>query len=65
MYTQVAGGVHRLTTGVANFYLVESTGKLVLVDAGTPKDWNLFVLAVQALGHQADEAGGADRQGAR
>ena len=40
--TEVAKGVHRLTNGVSNFYLIEESGKLVLVDAGAPKDWALF-----------------------
>jgi hypothetical protein len=31
--TQAAEGVHRLTHGVSNFYLIEEAGKLVLVDA--------------------------------
>ncbi len=55
MYTQVADGIHRLTRGIANFYLIEDSGKLVLVDAGTPKDWALFVQAVQALGHHPED----------
>ena len=55
MYTQVADGVHRLTNGIANFYLIEEAGKLVLVDAGTPKDWALFAEAVQALGHRVED----------
>jgi glyoxylase-like metal-dependent hydrolase (beta-lactamase superfamily II) len=48
--TEVAGGVHRLTNGVANFYLIEEAGKLVLVDAGAPKDWSLFTRAAVGLG---------------
>jgi glyoxylase-like metal-dependent hydrolase (beta-lactamase superfamily II) len=55
VHTQVADGVHRLTNGIANFYLIEDAGKLVLVDAGTPKDWTLFMQAVQALGHQVED----------
>lgn len=51
--TEVAEGVHRLTNGVANFYLIEQSGKLVLVDAGAPKDWALFTQAVQGLGKVA------------
>jgi glyoxylase-like metal-dependent hydrolase (beta-lactamase superfamily II) len=47
---EVAEGVHRLTNGVANFYLIEESGKLVLVDAGAPKDWALFTQAALALG---------------
>ena len=48
--TEVAKGVHRLTNGVANFYLIEQAGKLVLVDAGAPKDWALFTRAALNLG---------------
>ena len=48
--TEVAKGIHRLTNGVANFYLIEGAGKLVLVDAGAPKDWALFTRAAQTLG---------------
>jgi glyoxylase-like metal-dependent hydrolase (beta-lactamase superfamily II) len=47
---QVAEGVHRLTQGVVNFYLIEEDGKLTLVDAGAPRDWDLLVRSVSALG---------------
>ena len=47
---EVAEGVHRLTNGAANFYLIEESGKLVLVDAGAPKDWALFTQTAMALG---------------
>ena len=43
--TEVAEGVHRLTNGVANFYLIQESGKLTLVDAGASKDWALFTRA--------------------
>ena len=48
---QVAEGVHRLTGGVCNFYLIEDGGKLVLVDAGAPRDWDLLVKALATLSH--------------
>jgi glyoxylase-like metal-dependent hydrolase (beta-lactamase superfamily II) len=48
--TEVAAGIHRLTNGVSNFYLIEESGKLVLVDAGAPKDWSLLSQTVQELG---------------
>jgi glyoxylase-like metal-dependent hydrolase (beta-lactamase superfamily II) len=48
--TEIAKGIHRLTNGVANFYLIEESGKLVLVDAGAPKDWALFSQAALNLG---------------
>jgi glyoxylase-like metal-dependent hydrolase (beta-lactamase superfamily II) len=52
--TEVAEGVHRLTNGVANFYLIQQSGKLVLVDAGAPKDWALFTRAARTLGKAGD-----------
>lgn len=51
---QVAERVHRLTQGVANFYLIEEADKLVLVDAGAPADWDLFVRSLSALGRGLD-----------
>jgi glyoxylase-like metal-dependent hydrolase (beta-lactamase superfamily II) len=48
--TEVAEGIHRLSNGVANFYLMQESGKLVLVDAGAPKDWTLFAQAALDLG---------------
>lgn len=47
---EVAQGIHRLTNGVANFYLIQESGKLVLVDAGAPKDWALVTQAALGLG---------------
>src|SRR5215218_5194582 len=47
---QVADGVYRLTPGVCNFYLIEEGGKLVLVDAGAPRDWDLLVRTLTTLG---------------
>lgn len=52
---QVAPGIHRLTRGVSNFYLVEDAGKLLLVDAGAPKDWDELVRGVAFLGRKLDD----------
>ncbi len=52
---QVAEGLHRLTRGVVNFYLVEEGGKLTLFDAGAPGDWEEFARAVGALGRTLDD----------
>jgi glyoxylase-like metal-dependent hydrolase (beta-lactamase superfamily II) len=49
---EVARGIHRLTKGVVNFYLIEEGGRLVLVDAGTPRDWDLLVRTIADLGRQ-------------
>lgn len=48
---QIADGIHRLTQGVTNFYLVEQGQRLVLVDAGTPKDWNVLIRSISSLGY--------------
>lgn len=50
MTTQVAPGIHRVTHGISNFYLVEEADKLVLVDAGVSGDWGLFTKAVSSIG---------------
>ena len=52
---EVADGIHRLTQGVVNFYLVEDGGKLTLVDAGAPGDWDEFVRAVGSLGRALED----------
>ena len=47
---QVSEGIHRLTQGVTNFYLIEESGKYTLVDAGTPGDWAFFARSLAGLG---------------
>ena len=51
---QVADGLYRLTGGVCNFYLIEDGGKLVLVDAGAPRDWGLLARTLASLGRGLD-----------
>jgi len=52
---EVAAGIHRLTQGVVNWYLVEDGGKLLLIDAGAPGDWELFAATVRSLGRTFDD----------
>jgi glyoxylase-like metal-dependent hydrolase (beta-lactamase superfamily II) len=52
---EVAAGVHRLTGGICNFYLVDDGGRLVLVDAGAPGDWKLLLSTLAAIGRQLDD----------
>lgn len=47
---KVCDGIHRLTQGVTNFYVIEESGKYTLADAGTPRDWDYFVRALASLG---------------
>jgi glyoxylase-like metal-dependent hydrolase (beta-lactamase superfamily II) len=46
---EVAKGIHRITQGVVNFYLVEEAGAFALVDAGTPKDWDAMMAELASL----------------
>ncbi len=52
---EVADGIHRLTQGVSNFYLVEDGGKLVLVDAGASKDWDLLLRELRRIGRRVED----------
>jgi glyoxylase-like metal-dependent hydrolase (beta-lactamase superfamily II) len=54
-HVQVADGIHRLTPGVCNFYLIEDGGKLVLVDAGAPRDWDLLVRTLTTMGRGLED----------
>jgi metallo-beta-lactamase superfamily protein len=47
---QVSEGIHRLTQGVTNFYLIGESGKYTVVDAGTPGDWAYFARSLAGLG---------------
>ncbi|HXQ79511.1 MAG TPA: MBL fold metallo-hydrolase [Thermoplasmata archaeon] len=47
---QVLPGIHRVSRGVANFYLVDDVRGLTLVDAGVSADWTLFLRALTSLG---------------
>jgi glyoxylase-like metal-dependent hydrolase (beta-lactamase superfamily II) len=52
---QVADGIHQLSQGVCNFYLIEEGGRLVLVDAGAPADWGLLVKTLPTLGRALED----------
>jgi glyoxylase-like metal-dependent hydrolase (beta-lactamase superfamily II) len=52
MLTEVSNGVHRVSGGVTNFYLISESGKFTVVDAGTPRDWGLLGKSLRQLGAQ-------------
>jgi glyoxylase-like metal-dependent hydrolase (beta-lactamase superfamily II) len=54
MLVQVADGVHRVSGGVTNFYLIGESGKYTVVDAGAPRDWALLVSSLRDLGAEAE-----------
>lgn len=49
--THIAPGVHRLATRYENWYLLESGGRLTVLDAGLPGHWQAFCSALDSLGH--------------
>ncbi len=54
MLVQVADGVHRVTGGVTNFYLIGESGKYTVVDAGAPRDWALLQRSLRDLGAEVE-----------
>src|SRR5688500_19425695 len=72
--TQISAGVHRLSSVYTNWYLLEAGGRLTVLDAGLPGDWQEFSSALSRLGrrladidavlvthHHPDHAGNAER----
>jgi glyoxylase-like metal-dependent hydrolase (beta-lactamase superfamily II) len=53
--TQLAPGVHRLSSVYTNWYLLEAGGRLTVLDAGLPGDWREFLSALSRLGHSPDD----------
>ena len=46
----VTQGIHRVTQGIVNFYVIEGTEALTIVDAGAPRDWEALLSELSALG---------------
>ena len=49
--TQITPGVHRLASVYTNWYLLEAGGRLTVLDAGLPGDWDEFSSVLSQLGH--------------
>lgn len=47
---EVAEGIHRLGSSYINFYLVEESEKITIVDSGLPAYWEQIPQALSALG---------------
>lgn len=73
-HTEISPGIHGLSTPYTNWYLLESGGRLTVLDAGLPGDWRAFSSALSRLGrsltdidavlithHHPDHAGNAER----
>ena len=48
---QVVEGVHMLSMGMANAYLIESADELILIDAGYPEKEKVVFKAIRELGY--------------
>ena len=53
--TQVSPGVHRLSNVYTNWYLLAAGGRLTVLDAGLPGDWEDFNSALARLGHSLSD----------
>jgi glyoxylase-like metal-dependent hydrolase (beta-lactamase superfamily II) len=49
---EVAQGVHRIGEHFVNWYIVEESGRLTVVDAGLPASWRSFLDALGAIGRK-------------
>ena len=54
----VVPGVHRIEDAYTNWYLVESGGRLTVVDAGVPTSWGSFTDALERLGRSPSDVDG-------
>ncbi|MGT2425015.1 MBL fold metallo-hydrolase [Amnibacterium kyonggiense] len=53
--TRVADGVHQLTHGGVNCYLLEEEGRVTLVDAALPRTWGPLQRALTAIGRRPED----------
>lgn len=47
---EVAKGIHRVSRGIVNFYVVQEAGGITLIDAGTPADWAALLADLSSRG---------------
>lgn len=52
---QISPEVHRVSRGVANFYLVEAPDGLLAIDSGVAADWSLLVRTLSTMGRRPSD----------
>lgn len=52
---QITEGVHRYRDGLVNWYLLEESGELTIVDTGWPRSWPRIEQAVSELGRSVSD----------
>jgi len=50
LHRDIADGVHRIGERFVNWYLIEESGRLTVVDAGLPASWHSLLEALNGLG---------------
>jgi glyoxylase-like metal-dependent hydrolase (beta-lactamase superfamily II) len=50
LHRDIADGVHRIGERFVNWYLIEESGRLTMVDAGLPASWHSLLEALNELG---------------
>jgi glyoxylase-like metal-dependent hydrolase (beta-lactamase superfamily II) len=55
LYRNVADGVHRVGEHFVNWYLIEESGQLTVVDAGLPASWRSLLEALKAIGRAPED----------
>lgn len=55
LYRDVANGVHRIGEHFVNWYLIEGSGRLTVVDAGLPASWRSLMETLQGIGRSPSD----------
>src|SRR3954447_25154039 len=55
LQTEAAPGIHRIEDANTNWYLVESDGRLLVVDAGVPSSWDSLQTALERIGRGPED----------
>src|SRR5918992_479699 len=55
LHRDIAEGVHRIGEHFLNWYLIEDSGQLTVIDAGLPASWGSLLQALNAIDHTPDD----------
>ena len=55
LQTEAAPGIHRIEDANTNWYLVESDGRVLVVDAGVPSSWDSLHEALHRIGRRPED----------
>jgi glyoxylase-like metal-dependent hydrolase (beta-lactamase superfamily II) len=55
LHANVADGVHRVEDAYTNWYIVEDSDRLTIVDAGVPRSWHSLLDALRSLKRSTDD----------